>query len=84
VSGAERGRVALPLDETLAAFEQTVARLGGAVMHFESALETFASTTRDFHEFNLHLKDNVQRMSLSFGDLSDTLKEHARAIKSHQ
>lgn len=84
VPGPARGRAGQPLDQSIAAFEQTVARLGGAVMHFESALETFASTTRDFHEFNLHLKDNVQRMSLSFGDLSDTLKEHARAIKSHQ
>ena len=44
---------------------------------FESALETFATTTRDFHEFNLHLKDNVQRMSLSFADLSEVLKSSA-------
>jgi methyl-accepting chemotaxis protein len=82
--GPTRGRPAQPLDQSIATLEQTVARLGGAVTHFESALKTFASTTRDFHEFNLHLKDNVQRMSLSFADLSDTLKEHARAIKSNQ
>ena len=41
---------------------------------FQGALNTFAGTTRDFREFNLHLKDNVQRMSLAFGDLSETLK----------
>jgi len=35
-----------------------VARLDGAVARFESALQTFATTTRDFHEFNVHLKDN--------------------------
>jgi hypothetical protein len=68
-------------DGALAAFEQSVARLDGVVAQFETALSAFATTTRDFREFNLHLKDNVQRMSLSFGDLSETLKEHARAIK---
>ena len=42
---------------------------------FESALGAFSAGTRDFSEFNAHLKDNVQRMSLSFGDLSDALKD---------
>jgi hypothetical protein len=41
----------------------------------------FSATTRDFREFNFHLKDNLQRMSLSFGDLSETLKEHTRALR---
>jgi hypothetical protein len=55
-------------------FGDSVARLNGAVVHFEAALQTFATTTRDFHEFNLHLKDNVQRLSLTFADLSNSLK----------
>ena len=59
----------------------TVARLDGAVARFESALQAFASTTGDFHQFNAHLKDNVQRMSLSFGELSDTLKTHVAALR---
>jgi len=58
-------------------FGQSVAQLDGTVTRFESALETFATTTRDFREFNLHLKDNVQRMSLSFADLSEVLKSSA-------
>ena len=45
------------------------------------ALATFSASTRDFTEFNAHLKDNVQRMSLSFGDLSDTLKSQVVALK---
>jgi len=76
--GGTEARLAL----NVASLEQSIARLGGAVLHFESALESFASTTGGFREFNLHLKDNVQRMSLSFGDLSETLKEHARAFRS--
>ena len=59
---------------TPAGFGDAIARLDGAVARFESALQTFASTTTDFHDFNAHLKDNVQRLSLAFGDLSTTLK----------
>ncbi len=62
-------------------FGEAVARLDGAVSRFENALQAFASTTRDFREFNAHLKDNVQRMSLAFGDLSDTLKAHTSALR---
>jgi hypothetical protein len=58
----------------LAGFGESITRLDAAVARFESALQKFASTTGDFHEFNAHLKDNVQRLSLAFGDMSATLK----------
>jgi hypothetical protein len=62
-------------------FGEAVARLDGAVSRFEFALQGFATTTRDFREFNAHLKDNVQRLSLAFGDLSETLKAHTNALR---
>jgi hypothetical protein len=62
-------------------FGEAVARLDGAVARFEFALQAFATTTRDFREFNAHLKDNVQRLSLTFGDLSETLKAHTIALR---
>jgi hypothetical protein len=62
-------------------FGHSVVQLQGVVGNFETALANFSSTTRDFREFNLHLKDNVQRMSLSFGDLSETLQAEVRALK---
>jgi hypothetical protein len=62
------------LEPALAGFGDSVARLDGAVARFESALQTFSTTTRDFDEFNAHLKDNVARLSLTFADLSDSLK----------
>jgi hypothetical protein len=65
------------LAQILGAFGESVAQLHGTVARFDSALQTFADTTRDFREFNLHLKDNVQRMSLSFADLSEVLKAQA-------
>jgi len=55
-------------------FGDSMALLDGAVVRFESALRTFANTTKDFHEFNAHLKDNVQRLSLTFADMNDSLK----------
>jgi hypothetical protein len=70
------------LDRMVNSFGQTVERLEGSVIHFEQALQTFASNTRDFQEFNAHLKDNVQRMSLGFADMGEALKEHARALRS--
>jgi hypothetical protein len=60
-------------------FGASVARLDGAVARFESALQTFATTTKDFHEFNVHLKDNVQRLSLTFADMSDSLRSQLGA-----
>ncbi len=58
----------------------SVAELDGAVSRFDAALRSFGDSTREFREFNLHLKDNIQRMSLSFADLSETLKDAARGI----
>ncbi len=69
------------LERLLAGFGDSVNQLQQSVAQFEAALVSFSSTTRDFREFNFHLKDNVQRMSLSFGDLSETLKEHARVTR---
>jgi MotA/TolQ/ExbB proton channel family len=69
------------LQPIVAQFGDAVAGLDGAVARFETALQTFSETTRDFHEFNLHLKDNVQRMSLSFSDLSETLRAHIHALR---
>jgi hypothetical protein len=70
------------LERTVTVFDESVVRLQGAVAQFEGALQAFALSTRDFREFNLHLKDNVQRMSLSFGDFSESLKSELVALKS--
>jgi hypothetical protein len=60
----------------------SVARLDEVVARFEAALSTFAASTAGFHDFNAHLKDNIQRMSLSFGDLSETLKGQIVVMKA--
>jgi exonuclease VII small subunit len=69
------------LEAVVASFSASVTQLESVVAHFDAALKNFANTTRDFREFNLHLKDNIQRMSLSFGDLSDTLNSRIGDLK---
>jgi hypothetical protein len=69
------------LERAVGGFDASVERLDAVVARFESALSAFSTSTRDFTEFNAHLKDNVQRMSLSFGDLSDTFKSQVLALK---
>jgi hypothetical protein len=78
--GAESER----LSQVVTDFSNAVAGLENAVMQFGSALQTFAGTTRDFKEFNLHLKDNVQRMSLSFADASEAVKHHVHTLQGHR
>ena len=76
--GGIDGRTAAAID-TLGA---SVAKLQASIDGFDAALVGFAENTRDFQEFNLHLKDNIQRMSLGFADLSDTLKTYVRPTPS--
>lgn len=64
------------------AFGTAVARLEAVVARFETGLAAFSASSREFHEFNAHLKDNIQRMSLSFGDFSDTLKGQLGVLKA--
>jgi hypothetical protein len=70
------------LERVVAGFGASVTQLEETTTRFEAALSSFSATTRDFREFNMHLKDNVQRMSLSFGDLSETVKQHVTALKA--
>jgi len=72
------------LDAAFGSFAASVTQLQATVQNFESALNTFAATTRDFREFNLHLKDNVQRMSLTFADLSDNLKDQVSRLNGRK
>lgn len=77
-AGLPRGaaNVAGALQQMERGLSASVSQLHAAVGQFEAALSAFSTTTRDFREFNLHLKDNVQRLSLSFADLSNTLSAH--------
>jgi hypothetical protein len=72
------------LERAAASFGQAVTQLDGTVTRFETALQGFSTSTRDFRELNMHLKDNIQRMSLSFADLSDTLKQEVEVLRTRE
>jgi hypothetical protein len=70
------------LEQAVNGFNQGLGQLHESIGQFEAALVAFSATTRDFREFNLHLKDNVQRMSLGFADLSETLKAQSHSLRA--
>ena len=45
---------------------------------FDASVEKFSQNTRDFSEFNHHLKNNIQRMSLAFDDFATHLKDEGK------
>jgi methyl-accepting chemotaxis protein len=63
------------------ALRETANTLHHAVASFGDSLQLFSGNIRDFKEFNTHLKDNIQRMSLQFADLSETLKQQAALVQ---
>ena len=63
------------MGEVVTSFGHAVAQLHEVVARFEGSLQTFSDNTRDFGEFNHHLKDNIQRMSVAFSDLKTALAD---------
>lgn len=51
-----------------------------SVEQFDSSLKTFAENTRDFSEFNHHLRNNIQRMSISFDDFTEGLNKNTKDL----
>jgi hypothetical protein len=84
VADWEAKQPALGSEATLQAtaqFDRAVQALQASVGRFEGALARFADNSREFHEFNAHLKDNIQRMSVSFADVAGALKTQASATR---
>jgi hypothetical protein len=63
--------------QATAQFDRAVQALEGSIVRFEGALSHFAQNTRDLHEFNALLMDNLQRLSVSFADVAGALKNQA-------
>jgi hypothetical protein len=72
------------LNRAAASFGHAVTQLDATVARFEAALQGFSTNTRDFGELNMHLKDNIQRMSVSFADLGDTLKRELVVLRTRE
>jgi methyl-accepting chemotaxis protein len=61
--------------------EEFSASLSESVDKFDKSLQTFAENTRDFSEFNHHLRTNIQRMNVAFDDFTEDLKTGTKDLE---
>lgn len=54
--------------------------LSNSVDKFDKSLQIFSENTRDFSEFNHHLKTNIQRMNVAFDDLTEDIKKNTQDL----
>ncbi len=54
--------------------------LEGTVDKFDRSLETFAENIRDFSEFNLNLRNNIERMDVNFIKVAEALSETSKIV----
>lgn len=59
----------------------TAESVKSSVVRFDNSLNQFSDNIRDFTEFNHHLRTNIQRLSVSFDDLSDEIEKNVVEIK---
>ena len=68
------------IDNSAEAIQMLTGNLKESVDKFDKSLNTFAENTRDLGEFNYHLRENVQRMSLAFSDFTSSLEPKTKVI----
>lgn len=59
----------------------TAEALQNSVVKFDGALNRFADNTRDFTEFNHHLKTNIQRLTIGFDDFHNEIRSNVDIMK---
>lgn len=64
--------------------ESSCKNLENTIIKFEESLATFRDNTRDFSEFNYNLRNNIERMDVSFSDLNESLRDTAKLISLNQ
>ena len=58
----------------------TAEALQNSVVKFDGALNRFSDNTRDFSEFNHHLKSNIQRLGVALDDFSEDVKSNVKVM----
>ncbi|RKD33516.1 MotA/TolQ/ExbB proton channel family protein [Thermohalobacter berrensis] len=64
--------------------EKSTKALQASIEKFDEALKDFRENTRDFSEFNYNLRTNIQRMNVSFADLTEDLRDFSSVILKEQ
>ena len=68
------------LTDVASSIEFSTKNLASSINKFDNSLNVFAENTRDFSEFNHHLKTNIQRMNVSFSDFADNISGNSKDI----
>ncbi|WP_425446204.1 MotA/TolQ/ExbB proton channel family protein [Dethiothermospora halolimnae] len=61
--------------------ETSATGLIGSINTFDKAIDKFNHNTRDFSEFNHHLKTNIDRMNVAFADFTEEMKTNTKNIR---
>ena len=71
-----------PLTAATAEIGNASDQLLKSIAQFDRSLNNFRDNTRDFAEFNHHLRTNIDRMNVGFADLTEALKASTAAHTS--
>ncbi|BEP28217.1 hypothetical protein [Helicovermis profundi] len=74
--------LAYRLTEATKEMKNTAETIGSSIDKFDKSLDVFGENVRDFSEFNYHLKNNIERMSLVFDDNALEIKNHTSVLKN--
>jgi len=62
--------------EVAKVMETNGANINTSVDKFDKTIDKFVDNSREFSEFNHHLKDNISRMNVTLSDFTDNIKEN--------
>ncbi|MCM1990113.1 hypothetical protein [Oceanirhabdus seepicola] len=62
--------------EVVKVMETNGANINTSVDKFDKTIDKFVANSREFSEFNHHLKDNISRMNVTLSDFTDNIKEN--------
>jgi len=72
---AAMGQVIQHMSEAAAGMGDTAGSLSEAVGRFENSLNNFGENIRDLTEFNINLRNNIERMDVNFIKVTEAFKE---------
>lgn len=72
--------IAVKIGEATGDMVLTAEALQNSVVKFDGALNRFSDNTRDFSEFNHHLKSNIQRLGVALDDFSEDVNSNVKIM----
>lgn len=78
---AAAGQMERALTDTTAALGQMIERSKEPIQAFYDTVSVFNDNVRDFSQFNYELRGNIERMDVSFRDLSSTVHKLDRSLE---